>query len=126
MERAIKYAQGESTAEWYGVAYPLLQGASQVSGLPFATATREVVTLWNNTAAYLDPRLRIEKYQSSAGKGTEVLYRAIMEENTGREALLRRQLAANDVSDAKIASGLEKQIRLSLADGAITEVNLLK
>ena len=121
VERAIKYAQGESTAEWYGVAYPLLQGASQVSGLPFATATREVVTLWNNTAAYLDPRLRIEKYQSSAGKGTEALYRAIMEENTGREALLRRQLAANDVSDAKIASGLEKQIRLSLEDGAITE-----
>lgn len=121
VERAIKYAQGESTAEWYGVAYPLLQGASQVSGLPFATATREVVTLWNNTAAYLDPRLRIEKYQSSAGKGTEALYRAIMEENTGREALLRRQLAANDVSDAKLASGLEKQIRLSLEDGAITE-----
>ena len=121
VERAIKYAQGESTAEWYGVAYPLLQGASQVSGLPFATATREVVTLWNNTAAYLDPRLRIEKYQSSAGKGTEALYRAIMEENTGREALVRRQLAANAVSDAKIASGLEKQIRLSLEDGAITE-----
>ena len=119
--KAIKYAQGESRAEWYGVAYPLLQGASQVSGLPFATATREVVTLWNNTAAYLDPRLRIEKYQSSAGKGTEALYRAIMEENTGREALLRRQLAANDVSDAKLASGLEKQIRLSLEDGAITE-----
>ncbi len=121
VDKAIKYAQGESKAEWYGVAYPLLQGASQVSGLPFATATREVVTLWNNTAAYLDPRLRIEKYQSSAGKGTEALYRAIMEENTGREALLRRQLAANDVSDAKIASGLEKQIRLSLEDGAITE-----
>ena len=121
VERAIKYAQGESTAEWYGVAYPLLQGASQVSGLPFATATREVVTLWNNTAAYLDPRLRIEKYQSSAGKGTEALYRAIMAEDTGREALVRRQLAANDVSDAKIASGLEKQIRLSLEDGAITE-----
>lgn len=121
VERAIKYAQGESTAEWYGVAYPLLQGASQVSGLPFATATREVVTLWNNTAAYLDPRLRIEKYQSSAGKGTEALYRAIMEENTGREALVRRQLAANAVSDAKLTGGLEKQIRLSLADGAITE-----
>lgn len=121
VERAIKYAQGESTAEWYGVAYPLLQGASQVSGLPFATATREVVTLWNNTAAYLDPRLRIEKYQSSAGKGTEALYKAIMAEDTGREALLRRQLAANDVSDAKLAGGLEKQIRLSLADGAITE-----
>ena len=121
VDKAIRYAQGESKAEWYGVAYPLLQGASQVSGLPFATATREVVTLWNNTAAYLDPRLRIEKYQSSAGKGTEALYRAIMEENTGREALLRRQLAANDVSDAKIAGGLEKQIRLSLEDGAITE-----
>lgn len=121
VERAIKYAQGESTAEWYGVAYPLLQGASQVSGLPFATATREVVTLWNNTAAYLDPRLRIEKYQSSAGKGTEALYKAIMAEDTGREALLRRQLAANDVSQAKLAGGLEKQIRLSLADGAITE-----
>lgn len=119
--KAIKYAQGESRAEWYGVAYPLLQGASQVSGLPFATATREVVTLWNNTAAYLDPRLRIEKYQSSTSKGTEALYRAIMEENTGREALLRRQLAANDVSDAKIASGLEKQIKLSLEDGTITE-----
>ena len=121
VDKAIRYAQGESKAEWYGVAYPLLQGASQVSGLPFATATREVVTLWNNTAAYLDPRLRIEKYQSSAGKGTEALYRAIMEENTGREALLRRQLAANDVSDAKIAGGIEKQIRLSLEDGAITE-----
>lgn len=121
VDKAIKYAQGESKAEWYGVAYPLLQGASKVSGLPFATATREVVTLWNNTAAYLDPRLRIEKYQSSAGKGTEALYRAIMEENTGREALLRRQLAANDVSDAKLAGGLEKQIRLSLEDGAITE-----
>ena len=119
--KAIKYAQGESKAEWYGVAYPLLQGASQVSGLPFATATREVVTLWNNTAAYLDPRLRIEKYQSSTSKGTEALYRAIMEKNTGREALLRRQLAANDVSDTKIASGLEKQIRLSLEDGTITE-----
>ena len=121
VDKAIKYAQGESKAEWYGVAYPLLQGASQVSGLPFATATREVVTLWNNTAAYLDPRLRIEKYQSSTSKGTEALYRAIMEENTGREALLRRQLAANDVSDAKIASGLEKQIKLSLEDGTITE-----
>ena len=48
---------------WYGAVYNLLRGASGLTGMPMATAWREVQDLWNNTVGYFVPRYKLETYQ---------------------------------------------------------------
>ena len=58
---------GEKTGyKHYAWIYKLLQAASGMSGLPIAPFTREVVSIWNNTAGTLYPDLRIRTYESSS------------------------------------------------------------
>lgn len=50
----------------YAWIYKLLQAVSGMTGLPAATFTREVVTIWNNTVGNMHPDLRIRKYESKS------------------------------------------------------------
>lgn len=50
---------------WYGGAYKLLQAASGMTGLPMATATREIITAWNNTVGGMAPSLKVKTYEPS-------------------------------------------------------------
>ena len=57
---------GESTDyTWYGGAYKLLQAASGISGLPMASAVREIVTAWNNIVGAMAPSLKVKTYEPS-------------------------------------------------------------
>ena len=58
--------RGEDTNyTWYGGAYKLLQGVSGLFGLPMAAATREIVTIWNNTVGAMAPSLKVKTYEPS-------------------------------------------------------------
>ena len=58
---------GEDTDyTWYGGIYKLLQAVSGMAGIPLATATRDVVTLWNNVVGPMAPSLKVKTYEPSA------------------------------------------------------------
>ena len=62
----------EDRYTWYGGAYKLLQAASGMTGLPMATATREIVTTWNNIVGAMAPSLKVKTYDS--GEKNEIKY----------------------------------------------------
>lgn len=47
---------------WYGGIYKLLQAASGLSGIPAASLTRELVSVWNLTVANIYPDLKLRTY----------------------------------------------------------------
>ena len=47
----------------YGIVYNLIRAAANLSGIPFATAWREVQDLWNNTVGFFNPRMKLETYR---------------------------------------------------------------
>lgn len=47
----------------YGIVYNLIRAAANLSGVPFATAWREVQDLWNNTVGFFNPRMKMETYR---------------------------------------------------------------
>ena len=55
----------------YGKIYKALRAISGLSGIPLASSTREVITLWNNTAGILYPDLKVKTY--NAGDEKEIL-----------------------------------------------------
>ena len=67
-----KITGDEDRYTWYGGAYKLLQGASGLTGLPMAAATREIVTAWNNTVGAMAPSLKVKTYDS--GDKNEIKY----------------------------------------------------
>lgn len=57
---------GEDTNyTWYGGIYKLLQATSGITGLPMASATREIITAWNNTVGAMAPSLKVTTYEPS-------------------------------------------------------------
>ena len=102
---------GENTNyTWYAGIHKLLQAASGVSGLPMATATREFVSVWNNTVASFAPSLRIVTYEATQTETRNALYKAILsgdekeiarieakyDEQKDIDAALRKALREND------------------------------
>ncbi len=53
---------------WYASISKLLQAASGITGLPISPATREVVTIWNNTVGVIDERLKVKTYEKKSKK----------------------------------------------------------
>ena len=57
---------GEDTNyTWYGGIYKLLQAVSGATGLPMASATREIIAAWNNTIGAMAPSLKLTTYEPS-------------------------------------------------------------
>lgn len=52
----------------YGAVYNLLKGISDLSGIPLASFTREVVTFWNNTVGFFVPRYKLVTYERAADR----------------------------------------------------------
>ena len=66
---------GEDTNyTWYGGAYKLLQAVSGMTGLPMAAATREIVTVWNNTVGAMAPSLKVKTYDSGEKNNIRYAY----------------------------------------------------
>ena len=67
-----KITGNEDRYTWYGGAYKLLQALSGLTGLPMASATREIITGWNNIVGALAPSLKVKTYDS--GEKNEIRY----------------------------------------------------
>ena len=52
----------------YGVVYNLLRGAANMTGIPIATALREVQDVWNNLVGYHAPSLMLKTYERAADR----------------------------------------------------------
>ena len=64
---------GEDTNyTYYGGIYKLLQAASGMFGVPMASATREVITAWNNIISFMAPSLKVKTYDP--GDQNEIKY----------------------------------------------------
>lgn len=90
---------GENTKyqDW-AVIYKLLQAASGALGLPMATATREVVDMWNNTVGAMAPSLKVKTYDP--GEKNEIKYAYqdgwISEEEAARQLISQELVDTED------------------------------
>ena len=60
-----KIMDEDTNYTYYGGIYKLLQAVSGISGLPMASATREIITAWNNTIGAMAPSLKLKTYEPS-------------------------------------------------------------
>lgn len=66
-----KIVDGKSNYTNYAIVYNMLRFASNISGMPFGTAWREIQDLWNNTVGYLIPNKKLVTYQRTLDKTYE-------------------------------------------------------
>ncbi len=52
----------------YGAIYNLIRGVSNLSGIPFGTAWRELEDIWNNTVGYFVPNMKLKTYERAADR----------------------------------------------------------
>lgn len=62
----------------YGKVYQTFQAVSMLSGLPLSATSRELVTVWNNTAGLVWPGLKCRTYENKAEKRARAAYSAIL------------------------------------------------
>lgn len=95
---------GEDTNyRWYGGIYKLLQAISGMTGLPLASATREVIGAWNNTVGAMAPSLKAKTYD--AGESANIKYAYQDGYLTEEEAV------ENLVKAGKAQEDAEKEVR---------------
>lgn len=124
IDTLVKHAtgKGDSASQTvYGGAFKVLQGASMLTGIPMASAVREAVSLWNNTAGHYAPSMIIRRYEGGLKKGYQSLYEAIEDANTGREAQLRELLELRGADDKQVYGGLRDQVKAAMLEERITE-----
>ena len=85
---------------WYNAVYKTLQAASGLTGIPGASITREVVTVWNNIVSVMAPSLKVKTYD--AGDKSEIKFAFLDGYLTAEEAtdLLLEKGLAEDTNDA--------------------------
>ena len=100
---------GEDTNyTWYGGIYKLLQAVSGMSGLPLGSATREIITAWNNIAGAMAPSLKVKSYESSELSQIKYAYEdGYLTYEEAIELLLEKGLADNENEAYFIISGWE-------------------
>ena len=106
----------------YGIIFNLIKGASNLTGIPMATAWREVQDIWNNTVGFISPRMKLTTYRSSFDRTyleyiepsglSKSAYQAILERADGVFGNGNGSYAQDEVG-AALMSALE--------DGNITE-----
>ena len=92
------HLRGEETNyTWYSGIYKLLQAVSGMTGVPVATPTREIVSLWNNLVGAMAPSLKIKTYDP--GPLSSIKYALLdgyLTEEEAREELLRLGLVEGE------------------------------
>lgn len=93
-----KLVDGEKTNyTWYGGIYKMLQALSGMTGLPFATITREVVSAWNMVVGRMAPLLKVKTYD--AGTQSNIKYALLDGYLTEDEAM--QELLNQGISDSE-------------------------
>lgn len=67
-----KIAGEDTNYTYYAGIYKLLQAVSGMTSLPMASATREIITAWNNTIGAMAPSLKVKTYDP--GEMNEIKY----------------------------------------------------
>jgi N12 class adenine-specific DNA methylase len=100
---------GEDTNyTWYGGIYKLLQAVSGMSGLPMASATREIITAWNNTVGAMAPSLKVKTYEPSELSQIRYAYEdGYLTAEEATKLLLEQGLADNENEAYFIIQGWE-------------------
>ena len=100
---------GEDTNyTWYGCIYKLLQALSGMSGLPLGSATREIITFWNNSVGAMAPSLKVKTYESSELSQIKYAYEdGYLTYEEAVELLLEKDLADNENEAYFIIQGWE-------------------
>jgi N12 class adenine-specific DNA methylase len=114
---------GENTNyTWYGGIYKLLQAVSGMSGLPMASATREVISAWNNTVGAFAPSLRIVTHESTQTETRNALYEAILSGDEKEVARIEAKYGDQKDINAAIRKALrENDPRIKEAAEAIVD-----
>lgn len=102
-----KFAGETTNYTWYAGVYKLLQAASGMSGLALASATREVVSVWNNTVGAMAPSLKVITYEATAAETRDALYEAMVSGDA--EEVARIEAKYDEEKDFKAA--LRKALR---------------
>ena len=115
---------GEDTNyTWYGGIYKLLQALSGMTGLPMASAIREIITAWNNTVGAMAPSLRVKTYESSELSKIKYAYEdGYLTEEEAVKLLLEKGLADNENEAYFIIRGWEAGDEYSKYDAILDAV----
>ena len=101
-----KVSGANTSYTWYGGAYKLLQAASGMTGLPMASATREIVTAWNNIVGGMAPSLKVKTYEPSEKSQIKYAYQdGYLTEDEAVELLLKHGIAKNEREARKTVQG---------------------
>jgi hypothetical protein len=103
-----KIAGEDTNYTWYSGIYKMLQAVSGMVGMPAASATREIVTAWNNTVGAMAPSLKVKTYD--AGELSSIKFSYEDGHLTAEEAtalILEKGLADNEDEAYFIISGWE-------------------
>ena len=90
----------EDKYTWYGGVYKLLQAASGITGLPIASAVREINTAWNNTVGAMAPSLKVKSYEPSEKNQIKYAFQDGWLSEDEAMSLLIEKGAAVDENDA--------------------------
>jgi hypothetical protein len=126
IDKAMKIVIGKVTGDKsyanytnYGVVYNLIRGVSNLSGIPFGTAWRELEDIWNNTVGYFVPNMKLKTYESSIDREYENKVRQTGLSNNAFEQILAD--AATSGNDSLTQDELGKQLASEIRLGKITE-----
>lgn len=98
-----KISGANTSYTWYGGAYKLLQAASGMTGLPMASATREIVTAWNNIVGAMAPSLKVKTYEPSEKSQIKYAYQdGYLTEEEAIQHLIEQGIAKNEQQARKI------------------------
>ena len=112
---------------WFGGAFKLLQAVAGMTGLPIAAATREIVTIWNNTVGQMVPSYLIRSYEQKPE--TEIKYSFMdgyMTELEARNALVRDAGLSEEEAAQKAAVMAFRREYPEYADAMLSESSIRK
>ena len=93
---------------WYAGMYKVLQAVSGISGLPLGSATREIITVWNNSVGAMAPSLRVITYEATQAEIRDALYEAILSGDEKEIARLEAEYDEQKDIDAAIRKALRE------------------
>ena len=123
LDIALDKATGQKTNyTTYGMVYNLLKGISDLSGLPLASVTREIVTLWNNTVGFLAPSKKLVTYERAADRKKREGYAQYVQQTGLSQATYNALYDKADVDGDGIEQGEFGPVLLeAIQSGEITE-----
>ena len=106
----------------YGVVYNLIRAAANLSGIPFATAWREVQDVWNNTVGYFNPSKKLVSYQRKIDRTyNEQIQGSGLAKSTYQAILDDADRVHGDGNGSVKQDELGAALMAALEDGKITE-----